>query len=448
MNKNHSQKISGWGLYPKIKAVANIPTEIKQLRNTLSYIKNNNLNIIPRGLGRSYGDSSLATNIIDVTRLNKFTEFNSNTGILSCLAGTSLDDILKFLVPKGWFIPVTPGTKYVTIGGAIASDVHGKNHHLHGSFSEFVLSLKLLTANGEIINCSKTVNHEIFYATCGGMGLTGIILEATIQLTPIKSSFIKQTVVQTNTLNELIEQLDYYNNITYTVAWVDCLNINKNSNDLKSLLLLGEEFENDSSLNNIHSPSKINIPCSLPVTFLNKYTMQFYNYMHYMSNTKKDLVTKVHYDKFFYPLDNIQNWNYLYGSKGFLQYQFVIPKNIESSKNLQNIFDFIKKEEVYPYLVVLKKFGKANNNYLSFPEEGYTVTFDFKVDNKIFDFLDKLDKKILDYNGKIYLTKDARMKKEIFKSSYKKLDKFLEIKSIIDPNGIFKSEQYKRLFNE
>ena len=166
-----------------------------------------------------------------------------------------------------------------------------------------------------------------------------------------------------------------------------------------------------------------------------------------MKSTKGSLETKLHYDQFFYPLDNIQNWNYLYGSKGFLQYQFVIPKNKESSINLQNIFYFIKENNIYPFLVVLKKFGKANDNYLSFPEEGYTVTFDFKVDNKIFSVLDILDKKVLEYGGKIYLTKDARMKKEVFQNSYKNIDKFLAVKNKLDPNCIFKSEQYKRLFD-
>jgi len=442
-----SKKYSGWGLYPKIKATKITQNSTEQLFNNLNKINKSNLSTIPRGLGRSYGDSSLSNNIIDTTNLNQFTSFDPNTGILSCMAGTSLDDILKYLVPKGWFIPVTPGTKYVTIGGAIASDVHGKNHHIHGSFSEFILNLKLLTAAGEIISCSKQENPEIFYATCGGMGLTGIILEATIQLTPIKSSYIKQTVIKTETLDELINKLDEYNSTTYSVAWIDCLNIKKQSNYLKGLLLLGEEFPDDSNLKDIHKPSKITIPFSLPFTFINKYSMKFYNSLHYMKSTKGSLETKLHYDQFFYPLDNIQNWNYLYGSKGFLQYQFVIPKNKESSINLQNIFYFIKENNIYPFLVVLKKFGKANDNYLSFPEEGYTVTFDFKVDNKIFSVLDILDKKVLEYGGKIYLTKDARMKKEVFQNSYKNIDKFLAVKNKLDPNCIFKSEQYKRLFD-
>lgn len=444
------KETTGWGLYPKIKAEHITPDTIENLREALENLIIKKNTIIPRGMGRSYGDSSLSKIIIDTTNLNLFKDFDATNGILTCFAGVTIKDILKYFVKKGWFIPVTPGTKYVTIGGAIASDVHGKNHHKDGTFSAFILEIKLLTAENEIITCSKDKNQEIFYATCGGMGLTGIIIEAKIQLVPIKSFGISQKIISTNSLEEIIDNLDKYQAEKYTVAWLDFLNIKENLDKIQGLVLIGNESKNPKfDIENIADFSfdrKIIIPYTFPDFTLNKYSMKAYNFWHYYKNSKLKTPHDINYNAFFYPLDNLKNWNYLYGKKGFLQYQFVIPKNEDSIKNLKNIFSFIKNENKHPYLIVFKLFGNENNNYLSFPLHGYTVTLDFKIDNGIFEFLDKLDLKILNFNGRIYLTKDARMKKQVFQESYKNFEKFLEIKKKIDPKFLFSSLQFERLF--
>ena len=443
-----TKEISGWGLYPKIKTKIFSPESANQIIEYLDSSRKTN-SIIARGMGRSYGDSALAKNIFDTTKLNHFISFDEKTGLLSCLAGVTLDNILKYLAPKGWFLPVTPGTKFITIGGAIASDVHGKNHHIDGCFSEFIKNIKLILATGEIINCSQSENPEIFYATCGGMGLTGIIIEATLQLTPIKSTFIKQTIIKTKNLRDTLEKLEEHESYNYSAAWLDCINGNNNLG--RGIILLGEhenKYSQYALSNNLnpHNKGKLNIPFYFPDFVLNKYSMSIFNKLYYQKSLKSSATYITHYDNFFYPLDKINNWNYIYGKQGFLQYQFVIPKDDNGINNLFNILQYIKNYQQYPNLAVLKLFGNANNNYLSFPKLGYTLTLDFKISTNIFKFLNNLDKKILDYNGKIYLTKDARMSKTVFKESYANLDKFLKIKNQVDPDNLFRSMQFDRLF--
>ncbi|HPD67218.1 MAG TPA: FAD-binding oxidoreductase [Ignavibacteriales bacterium] len=424
-----------WGLYPEIQAKILNPFDKSKLKDyLLSY-----QSLIPYGNGRSYGDSALSDNIITSKYFKYFLEFDENNGILKCQSGVLLSDILNFIVPRGWFLEITPGTKLITIGGAIASDVHGKNHHKNGCFSNSIINFNLMLPSGDIVNVKP--NDELFKATCGGMGLTGFIIDATIKLKRINSQFIKQRIVISKNLKEAFDAFEKYSNAPYSVAWIDCL---ADKNNLGRSILFVGDFENDSNLNYNDFSKKINVPFYFPPWTLNKYSVKSFNYIYYFINNMISDISKVHFDKFFYPLDAINNWNRIYGKNGFTQYQFILPKN-NSYDGLMEILYEIYKSGLGSFLSVLKLYGKQNQNYLSFPIEGYSLALDFKIEGQLFDLLDKLDQIVVKYSGRVYLTKDVRMKKEIFYSSYDKIDKFLEIKKMIDPKNKLQSLQSRRI---
>ncbi len=437
-------KISGWGRYPSIETESLFPNQaglVKSAIETSTYS-----NKVARGLGRSYGDSSLAEHSINLSKLDHFISFNENTGDLTCSAGVSFAEILRVFVPKGWFLPVTPGTQFVTVGGAIASDVHGKNHHLDGAFSEHVSAIRLCLGNGEVIDCSATINQTLFLATCGGMGLTGVILQATFKLIPIESSYIDETTYKTANLEETLEKFEQHDASTYSVAWIDCLATGKDLG--RSLLMIGEHStpKEDTAENPLHIPphSKLNMPLDLPSFTLNSVSVKAFNTLYYGKVRKLESQRNVHYVPFFYPLDSIQNWNRMYGKNGFVQYQFVIPKSA-GMVGLTKILTEIVQSKRGSFLAVLKVFGKKNDNYLSFPEEGYTLALDFKMDSTLLAFLDKLDKIVLEYGGKLYLTKDARMSEAMFKQSYPLWETFQEVRHQYHAHQAFNSLQSKRL---
>lgn len=424
------QSITSWGNYPRIQAETVSPDKF-QVHESLSGI--------PRGLGRSYGDSALTDTIIQSDNLSRFIEFDEDSGLLRCEAGVSLDTILKVFVPKGWFLSVTPGTKFVTVGGAIASDVHGKNHHTEGSFSDHVTSL-ILNIAGKSIECSKDQNPKLFKATCGGMGLTGLITEATIKLKPINSAYIKQKTIKARNLAHVMELFEKYNSYTYSVAWIDCLSTGDKLG--RSLLMLGEH--SDVGKLNTHNEGKLTVPCNMPSFLLNKYTIQAFNSAYSNKQLKDEVDNIVHYDPFFYPLDGINNWNRMYGKKGFTQYQFVIPKKA-GLEGLSEILTAIAESKQGSFLAVLKAFGPGNDNLLSFPMEGYTLALDFKINDKLFKLLDKLDMIVRKHEGRLYLSKDVRMSEAMFKQSYPQWEEFHSIRKQYGADKLYQSLQSKRI---
>lgn len=428
--------ISGWGRYPAIDAnLYNFESEDE----LLAHLKVSH-DYAARGLGRSYGDSSLARHIITSSRYRSFLRFDEQSGILSCESGVHLAEIINCFLPRGWFLAITPGTKYVTIGGAIASDVHGKNHHHDGCFSECVESMKVMQANGEIARCSKNENAELFYATCGGMGLTGIILEASIQLIPVKSAYIDQTTIKAGNLAEIFDLFEDNINSKYSVAWLDCLATGQHLG--RSLFMTGEHSsKNDLGLDKKKYKS---IPIDMPGFTLNQYTVKAFNLLYYNRIMGKKKEDTVHLNTFFYPLDNILHWNRLYGKKGFAQYQCVIPKEA-SQEGMAELLKYISNKKKGSFLSVLKLLGKENRNWLSFPREGYTLALDFKMDSSLLEFLSELDKIVSDYEGRIYLTKDSRMSAGFFKNSYPDLGKFTKFRKETGASKKFNSLQSKRL---
>jgi decaprenylphospho-beta-D-ribofuranose 2-oxidase len=430
-------EISGWGNYPKTDATIYHPYSVTELQNTLDQLQGS---VIARGMGRSYGDSALAEQIIKTEHLDHFLAFDSISGVLSCAAGVTLADILDVFVPKGWFLPVTPGTKFVSVGGAIASDVHGKNHHLEGSFCDHVSALKVLTVSDGIVQCSPEIHSELFRATCGGMGLTGIILEVTFRLKKIASAQMDTTTYKARNLDHALELFAEHHNSTYSVAWIDCLATSDNMG--RSLVSIGEHAQRGKL--NVGKPPKLSIPCITPTWLLNKHSIKAFNELYYRKSMQDVATSQVHYDPFFYPLDGIGNWNKLYGKSGFLQYQFILP--MENGKaGLTQILQKIASSGKGSFLAVLKVFGKGNSNYLSFPMEGYTLALDFKWEKDLLPFLESLDAIVAEHNGRHYLAKDARIATDVFHKGYPEWQRFSEIRQRYCANKHFNSLQSIRL---
>jgi FAD/FMN-containing dehydrogenase len=426
-------QIHGWGHYPTIEAEVLKPTSISECNHALT------APLIPRGMGRSYGDSANASRALQTTYLDHYIHFDDKLGTITCEAGVSLREILKLIIPKGWFLPVTPGTSYVTVGGAIASDVHGKNHHIAGTFSQHVSSMTLLLGSGEVVTTSHTDKPDLFHATCGGMGLTGAILAATIRLKPIQSSNIRQTTLKASCLEDIYEQFENHQKYTYSVAWIDCL---ANGRKLgRSVLMLGEHAEDGQLEANMSQA--ISIPFHMPGQLLNHWTIKAFNSLYYAKATDKKTVT-VPCQPYFYPLDKLNDWNKLYGKNGFVQYQFVLPKTAGVTA-MRKILAKIADSGLGSFLGVLKMFGAQNQNLLSFPMGGYTMALDFKMNTQTIALIQNLDAMVADWGGRIYLTKDALMSEHTFKTTYPHWQAFEKVRDKYGAIGHFASAQSKRL---
>lgn len=434
--------MAGWGNFPKTKAEVEKPDSENEVRSLQKSVGIH----IPRGAGRSYGDSSLSSTILESAKLNQTLIFDSENGIYTCQSGKMLNVILDEIVPRGYFLPVTPGTKFITVGGAIAADIHGKNHHVDGCFSQHLLWFNLMMADGSVKKCSRTENPELFWATCGGMGLTGFILEASFQLKKIETSKIVNRTIKCENLDKVITNLLEHENYTYSVAWIDCGTSGKNLG--RSLLYLGEhanKAEVADDLSRYKTPSPIiGLPFNLPNWTLNKWTVKAFNALYYGKVRRKDSTAIVGFEPYFYPLDIANKWNRLYGSNGFAQYQFVIPME-GAREGMNRIMQEIVKSGESSFLAVLKLFGEQNEGWLSFPKRGLQLALDFPINRKSLELMNRLDDMVMDMNGRSYLAKDSRMKREFFESSYPKLPQFKQLLSEIDPNGKFRSLQSDRL---
>lgn len=438
------KQIANWGNYPVVESNEEYFSFPEQLQELLS----RDASFIPRGNGRCYGDASLAQTTISTLKFDKILSFDKSTGVFECQSGLTLDQILEVIVPAGWFLPVTPGTKFITVGGAVASDVHGKNHHIDGSFSNHILEMEIVLASKESLVCSPQIHPDLFEATCGGMGLTGIISRVKFQLKKIATSFIRQKQVKASNLEELIRLFDEYNHYTYSVAWIDCLKKGKDFG--RSILMLGEhaspeDLDEKQKQHPLQLPKKkqINFPFNLPSWVLNSFTVKAFNFLFYQKNLKREINNVIGYEPFFYPLDAILHWNRGYGKNGFVQYQFVLP--LEAKKGLIEILNAISDKGLGSFLAVLKVFGKQES-IISFPREGYTLALDFPVKSGLLEFLDELDQIVLRYGGRLYMSKDARMKPEILRQGYPELDRFKEIVRRYNPDGKIHSIQSDRLF--
>lgn len=439
--------LSGWGRYPVIKSYLQRPEKMALVDNIIR--ESESTCLLTRGLGRSYGDASLNSQGITMLteRLNRMLSFNEETGVLCCEAGVTIAEILEVFVPRGWFPPVTPGTKFVTIGGAVASDVHGKNHHLDGSFSNHINFIRLTLASGETVQCSREENSDIFWATVGGMGLTGVITEVSFSLQQIETAYIQSHNIKARNLAETFALFDEFEpQYQYSVAWIDCL---ASGNALgRSILMFGNHAGgNDLDLQQealkLKPKSKFKVPFDFPATLLNRHTMGIFNKLYYGRQFDPEVKLIADYDSFFYPLDSIGDWNKLYGKKGFIQYQCVFPTNV-SQEALTKVLQMCSQEGWGSFLAVLKRFG-SQSGWLSFPMPGYTLTLDMPVKPGLWSFLNLLDEVVVHYGGRVYLAKDARLSAESFRKMYPKFPEWLEVKSRIDPDNYFSSALSQRL---
>lgn len=435
-------ELKNWGLYPVHRG--------KELP-ILSVFHPENELIFPgiaRGMGRCYGDSALADRVFATSGLNKIISFDRTKGILTAEAGISFETILKIIVPAGWFLPVTPGTKFISLGGAIASDIHGKNHHVEGSFSRHLLWMEIFTASGLVERCSREERETLFWMSCGGMGLTGIILRASFRLKKIETSYIRQNSIKARNLEEVLQLLHANNTSTYSVAWIDCLAKGRDMG--RSLLLLGEHAASSELPQKfsqqplkLHPSTRLSVPFYFPPWVLGNWSVKFFNTLFYQKQMSKEKESFIHYDPYFYPLDKIHHWNRIYGKRGFVQYQFVIP--FKAADILVRIIEMIASEGKGSFLSVLKTFGPQDDGNMAFPSEGYTLALDFPVEDALFPFLDSLDELVLKADGKLYLSKDARMKREMMDYTYPHLKPFQAFLKEKGKQPLFRSLQSDRL---
>ena len=436
MKPNFTQKVTNWGNFPVVEKEVKSEDSLQKIKD---FVKSNN-EIIARGNGRCYGDASLSEHIFSTKRLNKFISFDRLNGIIECESGVLLADILEVVVPQGYFLYVTPGTKFISVGGAIASDVHGKNHHAEGCFSEYVIEFSLLNENGEVLKCSREENSEKFWSTIGGMGLTGIILSAKFKLKNIETAYIRQESIKAENLDEIFKLFEESESWTYNVAWIDCLQTGKNIG--RSIMMRGEHAfkhqlpkklqENPLRLKNKFSPT---VPFYFPNFVLNNLTVKLFNLLYFNKQRSKEIKNYIDYETFFYPLDAVNDWNKIYGKTGFIQYQMVIPKE-KGKEGMKRILETIAKSGNGSFLAVLKLFGKNNPEaYNSFPFEGYTLALDFKVNSKLKNLVEKLDAIVEEFGGRIYLTKDSMSKSSL--TNY--------LQNVQNPK--FVSLQHKRIIN-
>jgi decaprenylphospho-beta-D-ribofuranose 2-oxidase len=440
-------QISGWGNVPRQSAQVFRPEKWSENRATVAAPQPAQL--IARGLGRSYGDAAIGEGIVLQTRLDRFLSFDPQTGILECEGGTPLADVLDVLLPRGFFPPVTPGTKFVTLGGAIAADVHGKNHHRDGSIAEFVESFELLIADGQTLHCSREQNADAFWATLGGMGLTGIILSCRLRLRPVETAYIAVDYQRAANLDEALALFAHDDEkFQYSVAWIDCLASGAAMG--RSVLMRGNHAtvaqlppKLQQQPLHLEPKRKKSVPFNFPSFALSPLTVRLFNNRYYKRSRVGQHI--VDYDAFFYPLDSVLHWNRIYGKRGFFQYQAVFPAS-GARECLLELLGKLSSSGRASFLAVLKTMGKSSGGILSFPMPGQTLALDIPNSGpQTIEFLRELDQIVLRFGGRVYLAKDAAMTKESFRAMYPRLSEFEQVRAKLDPSGRFASAQSRRL---
>lgn len=399
-------------------------------------------NCLPYGNGRSYGDVCLNRGglVLDTGALDHFISFDTDTGCLRCETGLTLGQILRQIVPAGWFLPVSPGTQYVTLGGAIANDVHGKNHHREGSFGCHVTALELLRSDGSRVVCTPHDNAELFAATVGGLGLTGLITWVEIQLRPLTSVLLNEESLKFARLEQFHSLADASDNdYEYTVAWVDCL---ADGADLgRGLFARANHAQQPAARQHDWASQQLfSVPFCPPFSLLNRYSLRLFNSYWYRRQRERRSSRSTHFSRFFYPLDRIGHWNRMYGPKGLLQYQCVLPGD-DGRQMLHNMLQAIARSGEGSFLAVLKNFGdRPSPGMLSFPRPGATLALDFSASPKVFKLLDRLDTMTMEVNGAVYPAKDARMSAATFRASFPDWERFA---AFVDP--AFSSSFWRRV---
>jgi decaprenylphospho-beta-D-ribofuranose 2-oxidase len=438
-----SQRLAGWGRFTTSLTETFRPERVLDVAS----LATTSGPLLARGLGRAYGDAALNAQgrTVLFERLNRLLAFDAQTGVLECEAGVSLEQLLRVFGPRGFLPPVCPGTQFVTVGGAIACDVHGKNHHQHGSLGHHVLELRLVNAAGETVRCSREENADLFRATIGGMGLTGLILDAKLRLRRVESRYVAVDYDRAPNLDAALRMFeDSDDRYAYSVAWIDCLAGGRALG--RSVLMRGNTLPAaDAPRPRRERGSRLRVPFDLPGMVLNPLSIRAFNTVFYHRHRPMARGVATADTEFFFPLDSVREWNRIYGRRGFLQYQFVLP----TAGGREGLIRILERARgaAGSFLAVLKRFGEAApEGPLSFPREGYTLALDFPARRPgVLAMLDALDEIVIEHAGRVYLAKDARLRPDAMRAMYPALPEWLDIKRRVDPENRFASDLSRRL---
>lgn len=382
--------------------------------------------VLPVGTGRSYGDVCLLEDgtLLSTLSMDRLLHFDPATGLLRCESGTTLDEILRFAVPRGWFLPVTPGTKFVTVGGAIANDIHGKNHHVAGTFGAHVPAFELVRSDGARLTCSAAENADLYAATIGGMGLTGLITWAEVQLRPITSRKIRYEGIKFRGIDEFLALSSSNGHAEYTVAWIDC--VSRGKNFARGIYMVGDHSEAIEERKPSRAP-RLSVPLDFPAFALSRPTMRLFNGLYYHKQLRRHVTGLVDYEPFFYPLDAVLHWNRIYGKRGFLQFQCVIPFRY-GRDGIVAILEAITDAGLASFLAVLKVMGdRPSPGLMSFPQPGITLALDIAIQPGVtFPLFDRLAEMTRELGGRLYPAKDARMTGPQFRAFYPQWQQFAQ----------------------
>jgi len=421
---------SSWGRYPSRRQDADVCFWRSDLRAQLLSSASAHGDTLPYGMGRSYGDSCLAASgrVIDMSRLDKLISVDWHTGIVRAEAGMTLAELLQLSIPRGWFLPVTPGTKFVTLGGAVANDVHGKNHRARGTFGVHVRQISLVRSDQGAITCSPDERSQFFAATIGGLGLTGVIESVELQLMPVSSAQMTCSVQRFADLDEFFElsaELDARHE--YSVSWIDC---RARGSAIGRGVYTVADHAADGDLR-LPRTIRLGMPVTPPISLVNRFSLMLFNEAYWRRHSRRRTEMRMIYDRYFYPLDGIRNWNRMYGPKGFQQYQCVIPEG-EGPVALRALLSAISASGTGSFLAVLKRFGESQSpGLLSFPKPGFTLALDFSNQGQATERLfDRLDAIVREANGRLYPAKDAHMTGPDFRRAY---PEWSEVERLRDP---------------
>ncbi len=459
MPETHIRSLTGWGrTAPSTARVLTDPT-VETVRQAVRSAGDRG--VIARGLGRAYGDPAQNAGglVIDMSALDRIHSLDADSGVVVVDAGVSLDSLMRRALPFGLWVPVLPGTRQVTVGGAIAADIHGKNHHVQGSFGNHVLEMELVTADGEVRTlrppgapgeAPDPADAELFWATVGGMGLTGVLVRATLQLIATESAYFVVDTDRTADLDDLMAKLtdgtdDQY---TYSVAWFDSVATGARLG--RAILTRGWAARLDDLPPKLRrdplrfdAPRLLTAPPVFPSGLVNRATITAFNEVWYRKAPRRRRHEVQNITRFFHPLDLVGEWNRVYGPRGFLQYQFVVPLGAEDT--FRRALELISGSGQVSFLNVLKRFGAGNDAPLSFPAPGWTLTVDIPVGPGLAELCDRLDELVLGAGGRLYLAKESRTCPETLHRMYPRLDEWRKVRASVDPHGTFASDLSRRL---